>query len=161
MKKDVVNHHPVSSKSILNAKQDLSKGEQKLSQTCLKCVVWAFIFTKMLFSVQALSAHAYRCGVHMGERHRRSPAEGAECGQRSAGGGTKGSEVAVATPHKFQGACLFAETVSNAKLIFLQTSLCHLNRISRYISMFIAFVLIKYFWQIISITFLRIRVFLN
>lgn len=32
----------------------------------------------------------------MGERHRYCSAEGAECGQRSAGGGTESSEVAVA-----------------------------------------------------------------
>lgn len=43
--------------------------------------------------LQALSAHAHRCGVHVGERYRRGSAEGTEGCQRANGRGAKSSEV--------------------------------------------------------------------
>lgn len=49
----------------------------------------------MCFFLQALSAHAYRCGVHMGEWHGRGAAEGTQDSQRANGRGTESSEVAA------------------------------------------------------------------
>lgn len=50
--------------------------------------------SKCLF-LQAVSAHAYRRGVHMGERHGRGAAEGAQGSQRANGRGTESSKVAA------------------------------------------------------------------
>lgn len=49
----------------------------------------------MCFFLQALSAHAYRCGVHMGEWHGRGAAEGTQDSQRANGRGTESFEVAA------------------------------------------------------------------
>lgn len=64
--------------------------------------------SKCLF-LQALSAHAYRCGVHMGEWHGRGAAEGTQGSQRANGRGTESSEVAVVA---FSDTCIiWAERV--------------------------------------------------
>lgn len=57
----------------------------------------------MCFFLQALSAHAYRCGVHMGERHGRGAAEGTQGSQRANGRGTESSEVAAVA---FSDSCI-------------------------------------------------------
>lgn len=51
----------------------------------------------LCFILEAVFAHAYWRGVHMGKRHRHGSAEGTKDGQRATGGGTKSSEVTVAS----------------------------------------------------------------
>lgn len=57
----------------------------------------------MCFFLQALSAHAYRRGVHMGEWHGRGAAEGTQDRQRANGRGPESSEVAAVS---FSDSCI-------------------------------------------------------